>query len=162
MIILIFTLAYMLKGGWFKIPIPSVINKRVLPLFLVFGVCVATVSPMQAALFTTAWAWCFSSMGEEAGSVGDYKEGWGDYLDHFDRSCGIKKALQWGLAWGSLMALVTGYLWFIPAAASFPIVYFIGSSLYRLIHNDRSWKYAEPIYGAVIGLAYMGFINGYS
>lgn len=173
--IIVFALAYSIKGGWLGLipgwnafvrshPITDLFLDGTRLSWLLVLVLSLFLLPWQTALlFTLAWAYSSSSLGEEIGAVGDYKKCWGPYIDKgFGQAYGVKKALQWGLAWGGLMALATGYIWFIPAAATFPIVYFIGSSLYRLIHNEGSWSYAEPLYGAVIGLAYMGYVYGYS
>lgn len=163
---LISVLAYSIKGGWLDhLPQWAAFEyksyfKRTLPAFLIFSLVVFYVPFLQAALFTLAWCYCYSSMGEEAGAVGDYKGGWGDYLEarkpdgtlYFGRSYGIKKALQWGLAWGALLALISGSGLFILAGATFPICYFIGSSIAQL-RGSKGWAYAEPIYGIPIGLA---------
>lgn len=172
--ILYFAALYSIKGGWLgKIPgwnefvkshpaLDWALDGTRLSILGAFLICLPFVSVLQALLFAAAWAYCASSMGEEAGAVGDYKEGWGSYvaLPAFGRMYGVKKALQWGLAWGALMALVTGCGWFIVAASTFPIVYFTGSSLYRYFKNDRGWAWAEPLYGALIGTAVSIWING--
>lgn len=163
---IVLAMAYSAKGGWldawpqYKTLVDKYHLKRVLPAAMILLPLLFFVDPLQAILFTAAWCYCYSSMGEEAGAVGDYKSGWGDYIDKgFGRSYGIKKALQWGLAWGGLLTMVTGCVWFIPAGATFPVCYFIGSSIAQL-QGKQGWAYAEPIYGAVMGLAMGAWLNG--
>ena len=101
------------------------------------------------------------SMGEEAGAVGDYKEAWGEYIDHgFGRAYGVKKCLQRGIYMGALLTLVTGFTGFIIAGASMPLVYFIGNCLGRWINSERGWSYAEPLFGAVFGCAFSSYLQG--
>ena len=117
-----------------------------------------------AIWFALAW-WLFviTSIGEEAGAAGDYKQAWGPYIDYtedFGRAYGIKKGAMLGLAGGGLMAAASGWWWFMLAGATFPAVYFLGSSLYRLIHKKGSWTYAEPLYGVPFGLAASAYLMG--
>jgi hypothetical protein len=164
--VFVMALAYCAKGGWldafpkYKELVEFYRLKRVLPLLIVLIPLLFIVSPLQAVLFTLAWAYCYSSMGEEAGAVGDYQGGWGDYMTGgFGRSYGIMKALQYGLSWGALLTLITGCVWFVPAGATFPVCYFIGSSIAAL-RGQKGWAYAEPIYGAVIGIAMGVWLDG--
>lgn len=171
---LIGALAYAAKGGWHekihgwqwmrsKMPwfMQELPYHRIFPLILIFFAAVFIAPFWQSVFFTAAFAFCFSSMGEEAGAVGSYKGGWGDYIDKgFGRSYGIKKALQWGLAWGGLLTLVTGCVWFVPAGATFPVCYFIGSSI-AAYRGQQGWAYAEPIYGAVMGIAMGVWLDGF-
>lgn len=160
-------LAYTIKGGLLNYVLSDSQHehslsylKHLLPAFLILLLTIMIVPLGQAIIFTAAWCYCFASMGEEAGAVGDYKTAWGDYIEKgFGRSYGIKKAIQWGLAWGALMALASGFIWFIPAGAMFPICYFVGSSI-SAYRGDKGWFYAEPIYSAVIGYTMGVWLNG--
>ena len=173
MSMVIFALAYAAKGGWLG-RIPQWKNfeysdelKRVVPAFIIFFWVVWFVPFWACVLFTAAFCFCYSSMGEEAGAVGDYTGGWGDYLTavnpdgspSFGRSYGVKKALQWGLAWGGLLALASGFVWFVLAGALFPVCYFVGSSI-AAFRGQKGWAYAEPIFGAVMGLFMGVWLNG--
>lgn len=109
------------------------------------------------------------SMGEEAGAVGRWGHAWGQYIrvkdvdgeNPFGRSYGVKKALHRGVFLGALLTLATGFTPFILAGASFPLVYFLGSTLtYLIMKKPQSWTLAEPIYGAVIGIAAVFYVGG--
>lgn len=131
-------------------------------------------------LFGLAWfiGVCMS-MGEEAGAIGRWGSAWGPYLKWMPETTfyrvpkplkpvlgrdvfpiqegqlyGWKKGLQRGVFLGALLTLATGYTPFILAGASFPVAYFLGSSLtYLITKRPKSWTCAEPIYGAIIGMA---------
>lgn len=168
-----FPLMMMLKGGWLnKIEAYNAWERKqhkVVQWFLdgtnasaiLVGIFALTkLDPTMALLFGVAW-WLYmmSSMGEEAGAVGDYNGGWGQYVENedFGRRYGIKKAVTHGIAGGALLAAASDCWWFIIAGALFVPVYFIGSSVYLLIHKTRSWAYAEPIYGLAFAIAW-GFV----
>ena len=178
--ILLFSSLFMIKGGWLgRIPLwakiqTSLKNKDVSmvevarnntidwlmdgtnlsALLLWVAASAAVPNFTTASLFAFTW-WLFvmSSMGEESGAVGNYKGGWGPYVEHFDRQYGIKKALIHGIAGGALMAAATGFWPFMFAGATFPVVYFAGNSLYLLIHKSGSTAYSEIIYGVPFGVA---------
>lgn len=123
---------------------------------------IEALMPGYGAAFALAWwLWVLSSMGEEAGAVGDHKEAWGPYIDHgFGRGFGIKKAMIHGFFGGALLALATGWVWFIPALATFPIVYFIGNSLNRVIFEERGWAISEILYDIVILVSILTWVWG--
>ena len=105
-----------------------------------FTFIMAAIQPdLGVALLTgfVWWFWSTSSMGEEAGGVGDYKENWGEYSEIYSRPSAFKKAFYHGIAGGALLAITSGWLGFIPFLGLLPIVYFVGSSLHRLIHKER-------------------------
>lgn len=168
MIPLIFAILGCIKGGshW-NIPKLKELDHGVLG-FLIDGTrlttLIVTIWMVWAAGpvgFLIGLAWFLgiaSSMGEEAGASGTYKEWWGPYKN-FGRSYGIKKALQRGIYQGALLTLVTGYTPFIVAGATFPICYFVGQSLYTLIHNKNSTAYAEPVFYGVIGVAFSFYLE---
>ena len=187
--ILIFSALFMIKGGWLgrikwwksfddrlKEPAGSKIKdirNKVASWFidgsnlsaLILLVVMAAIQPdfTVAVTFAVAWwIWIISSMGEKAGAVGDYKGGWGPYVDaeEFKRRDGVKDAFIFGIAGGALMSAASGFWAFIIAGASFPVVYFLGSSLYLLIHKSRSWAYAEPLYGIPFGIIYYLWLQG--
>lgn len=188
--IIVFTLAMMLKGGWLgRIPGWNDFTKKKrshwglqnavqslkawmldgtqLSTFLVFLFMAAARSSLSlAAIFGVCW-WLIvlRSMGEEAGAVGDYKRGWGPYVDpgrnpDFRRSDGVRGALAHGVLGGALLALATGWLGFIPALGAFPLCYYAGNSLTRYFHKTSGWAYSEILYGAVIGLAVHLYLGG--
>lgn len=166
MSIIIFSILYAIKGGWlWNIP-----KAEKLKCWLTDGTQLSSIlaglyvgyctDPIQGILFGLAW-WVgvMVSMGEEAGSIGHYKGWWGGYKTRgFDRSYGIKKSIQRGIFLGSLLTIATNETLFIIAGATFPVCYFLGSSLHLLIEGKKStykdsWALAEPLYGAVIGIA---------
>lgn len=165
--IIIFTLLYSIKGGWhWRIPKLKSLDHGVMGFFLdgtrlssilaLIYIAVMADDPIKGLLFGLAWfVGIMMSMGEEAGAVGRYGHAWGPYIDKgFGREYGVKKALQRGVFLGALLTLATGFTPFIVAGATFPIVYFAGSTLTYLIEKrPQSWPYAEPIYGAMIGIA---------
>lgn len=101
------------------------------------------------------------SMGEEAGAVGRIGRAWGDYIDAgFGRSYGIKKALQRGVFLGAPFTIVTGDPIFLILGALFPVMHFVGQQIYYMIHRVDSWKYAEPLIGAVcIGIGVGSYLS---
>lgn len=145
--------AHVVKEGvlkWF-------FDGSIISVSLIAGTMLFSLPINEAMLFTAAYALILVSMGEEAGAVGDYKEGWGDYVelpDNFGRTYGIKKAIQYGAFAGGAMALVTASWCLWIAGALMPLVYFAGNSLYRYVKGGRGWEYSEPLWGAVLGLAY--------
>lgn len=155
--ILVFALAYAIKGGWMGKYTRS--GKAVsTAIVLLFGI---VFLPWQYALALAA-AWVIGvapSMGEEAGAVGDYKEGWGDYVDHpdsFGREYGVKKSIQRGLWTTFFMGAVLNSWALALCGALFPVVYFIGNSACRYFKRSKGWAWSEWLYGGVIGLV-IGF-----
>lgn len=148
------------------------LDGSVISLFIVFFY-VAASQPSLTVAFMCALSWCliWSSMGEEAGAAGDYKEGWGQYVDSvrpdgrkaFSRTYGIKKGIQYGCFFGAGMSMAMGSWCIWIAAATFPLCYFLGNSIQRYFSNGavRGWQYAEPLYGAVVGLGYALALSGY-
>ena len=148
--------------------IPKIVSKVVdgvldgtnISAFVVLVGLAAAQPSLDLALITAFVWWIVTriSMGEEAGGVGDYKENWGDYVEWLGpkagRSFAIKKGLQYGGFFGGALALVSGVPLLFIAGAVFPLVYFIGSSLYRLIHKSPSWAYSEVLWGALFGLVW--------
>lgn len=181
LIITIFAALYAIKGGWhWRIKFLTVIKDKLpfikwfvdgtqLSSFLAAVTVGLYTDPIAGALFGLAW-WLgvMPSMGEEAGAVGRWGHAWGQYIRSidpkdgkpaFDRSYGIKKAIQRGVFLGALLTLVTGYTPFIIAGATFPIAYFIGTSFAYYVLKQDGWAPAEPLYGAFLGIAaayYMG------
>lgn len=110
-------------------------------------------------------AWLISvtpSMGEEAGAVGRIGAWWGDYKDAiygpdhedagkpvFDRMYGIKKSLQRGLWIGAPWTVLTGLSHFLLLGLLFPFIHFAMQEVFYKIHKTDSWKYAEPVVGAI-------------
>lgn len=165
----LFKLAFVLPfhgfAKWF-------LDGSVISLFIVFVYAAMTIPDLNAALLLAAsWMLIWSSMGEEAGAIGDYKGGWGQYVDSTrpdgrlsfknGRAYGVKKGIQYGVMFGAGMSMAVGSWTLWIAAATFPICYFLGSSLHQWLKGTRSWTYAEPLYGAVIGLAYGLAMKGY-
>lgn len=113
------------------------------------------------AAVALAWLCLLMSMGEEAGSIGDYKGWWGDYKDavdaagspYFTRSYGIKKGIQYGAMAGAALALAIGSWLPLFAGAAMPLVYFAGNSLRLAVKGQRGWSWSEPLWGAVLGAA---------
>lgn len=148
------------------------LDGSVISLFIVFFY-VAASQPSLTVAILAALGWCliWSSMGEEAGAAGDYKGAWGEYVEArnpdgelaFNRSYGIKKGIQYGAFFGGVMSMAVGSWCIWIAAMTFPLCYFLGSSLQRYISDGkiRGWQYAEPLYGAVVGLGYALAISGY-
>lgn len=100
-----------------------------------------------------AWLFILVSMGEEIGSVGNYSFWWGKYKDRgFPRSYGVKKAVQYGVYSGAVLALTLGSWLPWTAGALCPVVYFIGNSARYKLTGKRSWDWSEPLWGLVIGL----------
>lgn len=103
-------------------------------------------------------AWMFGvapSMGEEGGACGGYKGAWGEYTQHFNRSYGIKKALQRGLWTTVFIGILLGSPLVILSGAMLVPCYWLGISYLQWKHQTVSvgWPYAEWLYGGVIGMA---------
>lgn len=130
------------------------------------------VDKTTGALFALAWfIGTIPSMGEEAGAIGTYRRHWGPYLQWMPQAksllklrgkewfvregvtFGWKKGAQRGVWMGASLALATQDTAFIWAGLAFPLCHFAGQSLYYAIHKDDSWAYAEPLIGAVFGIA---------
>jgi len=183
--ILFFALAYTVKGGLLGrlFNVDKVSEKSEILDFLLEGKFASGIMlflflmvgflqpPLAAFLFGAAWAVGVTpSMGEEAGAVGYSKYAWGQYIKYkedFGRAYGVKKMIQRGVFMGALLTLVTGSVVYIPAGALMPVCYFLGMELYYRLHGSGhdgrvSWVYAEPIFGAVIGVAaYCDFVVGF-
>jgi len=164
--ILAFAVAYAVKGGQFKVH-----SGHLLAAALIFAFCLQW-GWIYALKVTIAWMiGVYASMGEEAGAIGRWGHGWGEYLkwkpDKVDfklfgrvlftyidgRSYGIKKALQRGCWAGSCFALATENIYCIPIITfGFVFGHFIGQEIYYRIHKRDDWKYSEPIIGSFIGL----------
>ncbi len=154
----LFVLPFKAVARWF-------LDGSVISLFIVFFY-VAASQPSLTVAVLCALSWCliWSSMGEEAGAAGDYVEWWGKYKDRgFKRSYGLKKGIQYGCFFGAGMSMAVGSWLIWIAAASFPLIYFLGNSIQRYVSDGkiRGWKYSEPLYGAVVGLAYALSITGH-
>lgn len=165
--IIVFSCAVALKGGCLE---RSPINGSILSVIVISFFAYFTTGDLNsAALCGLFWMLIRSSMGEEAGAAGDYKGAWGDYLDakkpdgslYFSRSYGIKKGIQYGCFFGAGISMALGSWCFWIAASTFPICYFIGSSIGLYFTGRRSWAFAEPIYGAVLGLGYALSLDGF-
>lgn len=188
--VLAFTLFMMIKGGWhWRIPGLERFKEGAIGWFIdgtqlsaiLAGTYIGFHAGIgQGALFALAW-WIgvMMSMGEEAGAVGRWGHAWKQYIEWMPelksvqifgrtlfeyregRAYGVKKAIQRGVFLGALLTLATAFPGFILAGASFPIAYFLGSSLtFLTTKKPESWTGAEPIYGAIVGLAaahYLGF-----
>lgn len=142
------------------------VDGSIISWFIILGVTLLQLPVEDALVFTLAYALIFQSMGEEAGAVGDYKGGWGDYVefpDNFGRSYGIKKAFQYGAVLGGALGLVMASWTLFIAGAAMPLVYFAGSSLRLWLKGEqkRGWAYSEPMWGAALGLAFVLAKHGY-
>lgn len=178
-----FALMMMIKGGWhWHLTIwrkdgrwihLEDLDRGVLGFFLdgsrlstitVLIVVSVLIDPLQGLAFALAWfIGNIASMGEEAGAIGPPPRG--PYIENgFGQRYGVLKGLQRGIYLGALLTLSTFVTepspWFIVAGASFPVCYFAGQSLQWKIHKTTSWAYAEPIYGAVIGIAAWYWLGG--
>ena len=134
----------------------------IISVFGAFVFFMASIESTHTALLCTfGFLFILVSMGEEAGAVGDYKGAWGPYIEKgFGRNYGIKKSIQYGVYGVGVIGIALGSFYPWLAGASFPLCYWIGSSFYRYIHGARSWTYAEPLWGAVLGLGIGGAIYG--
>jgi len=148
--IVLFAALYAIKGGWIEQLKGMAIPINFLACFLF---CLPFVSVWQAIIVSLAWLTIKMSMGEEAGAIGRIGHWWGKYKDMgMDRSDGVKKALQRGVFPAAMLALATGYPWFIIAGLLFVPIHFVAHDLtYRITKTD-GWKYAEPVLGATFGL----------
>lgn len=135
-----------------------VLDGKVLSTFLFFVMSIVLFgfsNPVLIIPLTIAWLVSVApSMGEEHGSIGDYKEGWGKYIERgFPRDYGIKKCVQRGLVFGAAFTAATGYIPFLWLSLLFVPSVFIGQCLNRLVLDRRGWTLAEPIIGAfVVGI----------
>lgn len=141
------------------------LDGSVISLFVVFFYIAGSQPSLEVALLCAA-AWCliWSSMGEEAGSAGDYTQWWGRYKDAgFKRSYGIKKGIQYGCFFGAGMSMAMGSWCIWIAAATFPLCYYAGNSVQRYISKGLigGWKYSEPLYGLILGIGYECAKQGY-
>ncbi len=160
--VVVFALAYMIKGGWFSLRFPKLISAAIIFDFILL----TTHDLMFSIILSAVWILAVSpSMGEEAGSVGRWKKWWGDYKDAysqerdnfiFDRSYGVKKWLQRGVWTGAIFSIALGNpALFVPVLGlGFVACHYTMQEVYYRIHRTDSWAYAEPAYGALIGLCY--------
>ena len=106
------------------------------------------------------WLFVMVSMGEEAGAIGDHKEAWGPYMTFknpdtkskrkvLGRAYGVKKAIIFGTAAGALLSFVAGWWGFIIVGAAYPLVYYVGNSLGRIMWKERGWALSEVLYDIV-------------
>lgn len=179
--ILYFGAMYAIKGGWLGM-IPGVEDLRdkskildrlldgkvisTIGVFAFFAVMLGIYGGrgllwdllIAPALFSAAWLIAVApSMGEEAGACGRIGHAWGDYIEKgFGRSYGIKKALQRGVWIGAPFTVLTGLPHFILLGLLFPVIHFAMQEIHYRVHKTDSWKYAEPVVGAVcvgVGMA---------
>lgn len=160
----VFGLAYAVKGGWLKklsfwekwskrYDILQALDGKAFSVFIVFLWALYAV-PDLALFLPVAWLIGIApSMGEEAGGVGRLGRAWGPYIDHFDRTFAVKEAVIRGVFTTAFLAVILGNPFLLLAGASFPAVYWLLQTAYWKIHGKDSWGYAEPVYGALIGLA---------
>lgn len=168
MAVIIFAIAYALKGGWLgKVTrfdtwrkkqtwfISKGLDGKSLATILVFVFCLLNAGFLMAVAITAAWLLAVSpSMGEEAGAIGRYGHWWGKYRGiGLSRSYGVKKGLQRGVWIGAMFSVVMGSAsLFIPVLGiGFVAAHFIFQEIYYRIHKQDSWAYAEPAIGALIG-----------
>lgn len=163
--VLIFALAYAVKGGWheksgawmcFKDAsrLGWLLSCKALSTALIFAYC-AFWLPEHFLTIPLAWLIGVApSMGEEAGGVGRWGKAWGPYIEHFDRQFAIKKAVMRGVFTTAFMSVVLSNPWLLLAGSSFPLVYWLFQSVYWWLHKRDSWAYAEIAYGAIIGAAF--------
>lgn len=150
--IIIFSLAYLIKGGQFPVT-----NGKALSALLVFSYLINSTTDLTLSLLATA-AWLLAiapSMGEEAGAIGRIGHWWGKYKDAgFNRSYGVLKGVQRGAWMGAMFSIVMGSAsLFVPVLAiGFVAAHFIGQELYFRLNGRDDWKYSEAILGALIGI----------
>jgi hypothetical protein len=172
--ILYFGAMYAIKGGWLgMVPRVDALREsskfwdRVLDgkvastigVYVYFAVVLSVYGGMvwywdlliAPAMCSVAWLISVTpSMGEEAGACGRIGHAWGDYIDKgFGRSYGIKKALQRGVWIGVPWTVITGLSHFLLLGLLFPVIHFAMQEFYYLVHKTDSWKYAEPVVGAI-------------
>lgn len=96
------------------------------------------------------------SMGEEAGGIGNYHENTGDYVEWLGAKDGkrfaFKKGIQYGALFGGMLVFCGAPNLVFVAGLLFPVIYYIGNSIYYNIHRTSSWAYSEPLWGATFGL----------
>lgn len=146
---------------WFVRIADELLDEKIISAFVVW-VGLSAVQPdfALACVFALVWGLVIRvSMGEEAGGIGDYETNTGDYVEWLGPKKGrvfaIKKGFQYGAFFGSGLTLVSGNPLFILAGLAFPLVYFIGNCLHRLIHKQSAVAYSEVIWGALFGLAWL-------
>ncbi len=178
--ILIFSLAYSIKGGllgrykpfedWRDANIPKFGGK----FFSAFLMAVLFLVQGEGIEYALIWlvAWLLAvtpSMGEEAGAIGRWNHWWGDYrfavypFGHakagkqvFNRSYGVLKGVQRGAWMGAMFCCAGATTLSIPIMAiGFVAAHFLGQEAYYRIHKSDSWVYVEPVVGALLGLCYV-------
>lgn len=169
LIILIFSIAYAVKGGQlnhvkplkyfadFNFLTRRLMDGKILSALMILITCSLTNNFFHGFLMMIAWLVSVSpSIGEEAGAVGRIGYWWGDYRDKgFTRSYGIKKAIQRGIMMGSVWTVATGYIPFILVMAiGFPLAHFLMQEIYYRIYKKDDWVWAEPVIGSMLGICY--------
>ncbi len=154
--ILIFSLAYTLKGGQFPLHFGKLFS-----CFWVFDYLILfTDLGLARSIFLTA-AWLLAiapSMGEEAGAIGRFGYWWGKYRDRgFDRSYGVLKGFQRGAFMGAAFTLALHpdpVAWhFIPTLSfAFVIAHYLGQEIYFREFKKDNWVLSEAMLGSIIGL----------
>lgn len=146
-----FSFLYAIKGGFlaslFKFDISSkLLSSTLCAVFMYF----MTGDGLFSVLFTTGWILSVApSVGEEHGAIGRSDKAWGPYIENkdFGRSYGIKKALQRGAWIGAMMALFTGYVYFIAFSVFFVPCVFIGQEFSYRVMKREGWLYSEFLVG---------------
>jgi len=159
LLILGFTLAVSIKGGWvgkFWKSAPSWIDNHVPPLIIggVIGYVFGWIFVPLALGATYVFKF---SMGKEAGAVIN-NIGNNEYIDTPDlgRSFGIKKAIQRGVIDGAAFSLALWNPLFILAGLMFVPCYWAMAKIKYNITNTNDWAWAEPVYGFMFGLCAVG------
>lgn len=153
MVIALFSLAYLIKGGQFPIRSGKAISTG-----LVFAISCNYHEVFQSLIVSAAWLLAVApSMGEEAGAIGRIGHWWGKYLERgFDRRYGVLKGVQRGAWMGAVFTVAGATTLSIPLmSVGFPLAHFLGQEAHWRIHGRDDWKYAEAIVGALLGLCFL-------
>lgn len=104
-------------------------------------------------------------MGRIVGDIGGYRGNWNADQEQYIRSearaaaiNGWKAGVQRGVFMGAMLTLATDNLWFIVAGAAYPATVYLGVSIQQKITGKYAadWHWHELLFGAVIGLAFLG------
>lgn len=152
--IIVFAIAYLMKGGQFPL-----LYGKIFSGFLVFDYLIlfTGIGLYGSLLFTTAWMLAVTpSMGEEAGSIGRFKYWWGKYRNlGFTRSYGVKKGLQRGCWMGAMFAIATGSVVSIPIMTlGFVASHYIGQEIFYREFKKDNWVLSEAMIGSLIGICF--------